>query len=271
MSRSEIPIFQVDAFTEEPFRGNPAAVCLLDEERDEGWMQAVAAEMNLSETAFPRPVERGYALRWFTPALEVALCGHATLATAHVLWETGRLAADREAVFHTKSGELRAVRRGTAIELDFPALPSDPAELSAGARRALGVTARNVALVPARSIGEDNWIVELESEEVLRNLSPDFAALRESGSATIMATARGSGEFDFVSRYFAPAVGIDEDPVTGSMHCALGPYWSPRLGKTRFKAFQASSRGGVIEVELRGDRALLRGRAHTVLRGVLLV
>jgi PhzF family phenazine biosynthesis protein len=216
-------------------------------------------------------VDQGYALRWFTPALEVALCGHATLATAHVLWETGRLPEDRDAVFQTKSGELRAARRGPAIELDFPELPSVGSALSEESQRAVGAAAKNVALVPARSIGEDNWIVEFESEETVRNLSPDFAALRASGTAAIMATARAAGEFDFVSRYFAPAVGIDEDPVTGSMHCALGPYWGSRLEKTRLRAFQASARGGVVEVELHGDRVRLRGRAHTVLRGVLLV
>jgi PhzF family phenazine biosynthesis protein len=260
----QIRFFQVDAFTAAPFGGNPAAVCLLEEAREASWMQQVGMEMNLSETAFVVRRDDGFDLRWFTPAVEVELCGHATLASAHVLWETGELAPEAEARFHTLSGLLTATRAGDEIELDFPARPGTPGEVPAAVIDALGVAPVNAVLC------EPDWLIELADEQTVRELAPDFTALDRTGVRGAMVTARASGEHDFVSRFFVPGAGIDEDPVTGSAHCALGPYWQERTGSDRFVAYQASARGGVVRVECRGDRVRLRGRAITVLRGELL-
>ena len=257
-------VVQVDAFTGRPFAGNPAAVCILDAPGDEGWMQAVAGEMNLSETAFLHPLEDGWSLRWFTPEMEVALCGHATLASAHVLWEEGRIAPDAEARFHTKSGLLTTVRRGGWISMDFPAKPEDEAPAPEGLDRALGVR----PLYVGRS--EYDLLVEVESEAAVRASSPDFALLRGVDARGVIVTARGADSgYDFVSRFFAPRVGIDEDPVTGSAHCVLAPFWARRLGRDELTGFQASRRGGVVKVRTAGDRVLLGGQAVTVLRGEL--
>jgi predicted PhzF superfamily epimerase YddE/YHI9 len=259
-----LAIVQVDAFTDKPFAGNPAAVCILPAQRDERWMQDVAREMNLSETAFLHPENEGYRLRWFTPTVEVALCGHATLASAHVLWEGGHLAPSTLARFHTKSGLLTAERRGAWIELDFPAAVAAPAAPPPGLLEALQVQ-------PA-AVGRSrfDYLVEVDSEETVRRVTPDFTALRRIDTRGIMVTSRASTPgFDFVSRFFAPASGIDEDPATGSSHCTLAPYWSKRLGKTEFVAFQASPRGGVVRARVQGDRVILGGQAVTVLRGEL--
>jgi predicted PhzF superfamily epimerase YddE/YHI9 len=227
-------------------------------------MRGVAREMNLSETAFLVPQDDGFNLRWFTPAVEVDLCGHATVASAHVLWEEGHLAANAQARFHTRSGLLLADRRGEWIELDFPATHAVPAEAPPHLLEALGG--------PARFVGRNkfDYLVEVESEEALRALEPDFSALRRVPVRGVAVTARSSGpEYDFVSRFFAPGSGIDEDPVTGSAHCALGPYWSSRLNRNRFTAYQASPRGGVVRVRVAGERVILGGQAVTVLEGVL--
>ena len=261
-----IRIVQVDAFTNRPFAGNPAAVCVLGEPRPDQWMRDVAREMNLSETAFLTPQNGGYNLRWLTPAVEVDLCGHATVASAHVLWQDGHLPEGRQARFHTRSGLLLADRRGDWIELDFPAKASVEAPAPEGMLKALGVER-------ARYVGKNAWdyLVELDSEETLRGLSPDHSTLRKIPGRGIIVTSRASGaEFDFVSRFFAPGSGIDEDPVTGSAHTALGPYWSPKLGKTEFTAYQASARGGVVKVRLQGDRVILGGQVVTVMTGELL-
>ncbi len=259
-----LKIVQVDAFTNRPFGGNPAAVCVLPAPRDERWMQDVAREMNLSETAFLHPRNDGYALRWFTPAVEVALCGHATLASAHVLWEDGHVPAGRQARFHTKSGVLTADRKGDWIELDFPATPAAPAAAPAGLGEALGSTPRWVG----RS--KFDYLVEVESEDQLRGLDPDFMALERVEARGIIVTSRATTTgYDFVSRFFAPRAGVREDPVTGSAHCALTPFWSERLKKTEMTAYQASPRGGVVRVRLNGDRVVLGGQAVTVLRGDL--
>jgi PhzF family phenazine biosynthesis protein len=258
-------IVQVDAFTSEPFKGNPAAVCVLDAERDAAWMQRVASEMNLAETAFLRAREDGFGLRWFTPAVEVDLCGHATLASAHVLWESGRLAAGQTARFHTKSGLLTAVRNGDWIELDFPSTPEEEVEAPPGLIEALGA--------PPRYVGKSrfDYLVELDSEAAVARLRPDFGALGAISARGVIATARSADPgFDFVSRFFAPASGINEDPVTGSSHCCLAPFWSRRLGKDSFLARQVSARGGVLKVRLSGDRVILGGQAVTVLRSELL-
>ena len=259
-----IRIVQVDAFTARPFTGNPAAVCVLREAPTEQWMRDVAREMNLSETAFLTPRDDGYNLRWFTPAVEVDLCGHATVASAHVLWEDGHLPEGQQARFHTRSGLLLADRRGDWIELDFPAKIATAAEAPPDLLSALGVEARSVAR------NQFDYLVDVESEETLRAMAPDFTALRKLPVRGVIVTARpSSAEFDFVSRFFAPAAGVDEDPVTGSAHCALGPYWAERLGKNEFTAWQASARGGVVRVRLKGDRVILGGQAVTVMRGEL--
>jgi PhzF family phenazine biosynthesis protein len=259
------PIHQVDAFTDRPFSGNPAAVCVLDRPAEERWMQSVALEMNLSETAFLHRAGDAWSLRWFTPAVEVELCGHATLAAAHVLWETNRLAPDEQARFDTKSGRLVATRRGNFIELDFPARPAAPAEPPAGLIDALGVAA--IAVGRSRY----DWLVEIGSEAEVRACAPDFKRLAQVEARGVMITSRSSDPaFDCVSRFFAPASGIDEDPVTGSAHCTLGPWWGAKLGRNALDAYQASARGGKLRITLAGDRVLLAGRAVTVLRGELL-
>lgn len=254
----------VDAFTAAPFSGNPAAVCVLPGPREERWMAQVAREMNLSETAFLYPDADGYQLRWFTPAVEVDLCGHATLASAHVLWEGGTLAPGATARFHTKSGLLTAVRKKDWIELDFPATPAEAAAPPASLMEALGVKAKFVA----RS--RFDYVVEVATEQAVRTMSPDLALLASVPVRGVIVTAVATTPgFDFVSRFFAPASGVAEDPVTGSAHACLGPYWEGRLGKTDFLAYQASQRGGVIKVSVQGDRVLLGGQAVTVLRGEL--
>jgi len=264
-----IPILHIDAFASEPFKGNPAAVCLLDEPWSAEWMQNVAAEMNLSETAFVVPrQDEGFDLRWFTPAVEVPLCGHATLASAHALWETGRLAQDKAARFYTLSGWLSATRNGDRIEMDFPALLSDKSELPKAVEEALKIEPLAV-VANARKDGPGKFLVELESESAVRNLKPDFDKLRRAVNAGVVITAPGDSKYDFVSRYFACHIGIDEDPVTGAAHCMLAPYWAAKFGKPAMSAYQASARGGEISVRLNGDRVILGGGAVTILRGFL--
>lgn len=259
-----IRITQVDAFTDQPFRGNPAAVCILPTVPEESWMRQVAQEMNLSETAFLYPQHDGFNLRWFTPAVEVALCGHATLASAHVLWEDGHIAPGQEARFHTKSGLLTAQRQGDWIELNFPAVQEKPADAPDGLAEALGTQFNYVGR------NKFDYIVELCSAEVVRKLQPNFTALKKLGVRGVIVTSRSDmPEYDFISRFFAPGSGIDEDPVTGSAHACLGPFWSGRLGKSDFTAYQASARGGIVRVRLEDGRVILGGKAVTVLRGEL--
>jgi predicted PhzF superfamily epimerase YddE/YHI9 len=261
---SRIRCLVVDAFADRPFAGNPAAVCLLDDERDAEWMQSVAAEMNLSETAFVRRLVEDFELRWFTPTVEVDLCGHATLASAHVLWSEGIARESRPIYFRTRSGILTCVRDGDRIELDFPAFPAAEAAPPAGLLESLGAT----ALFVGRSRFDS--LVLVESEGALRGLRPDFARLRDvPARGVIVTSAADDPRIDFVSRFFAPAAGIDEDPVTGSAHCTLGPFWGQRLGKSKLKAFQASRRGGTVHVRLDGDRVVLGGQTVTVLEGWL--
>jgi PhzF family phenazine biosynthesis protein len=260
-----LKIFQVDAFTDEPFTGNPAAVCLLPGPVEAQWMQKVAREMNLSETAFVWRLDEGFGLRWFTPAVEVELCGHATLASAHILWETGLLAPEEPAKFHTLSGLLTASKDSGGIEMNFPATPEEPTGAPPELIEALGVEPRYVG----RNIFD--YLVEIGSEEKVRNLKPDFPLLRDLPIRGVVVTSVASSPgFDFVSRFFAPRVGVDEDPVTGSAHCCLGPFWADRLGKTEMVAYQASERGGTVRVRVGGDRVYLGGRAITVLSGELL-
>ena len=259
-----LDLFQVDAFADRPFAGNPAAVCLLDGPRDASWMQDVAREMNLSETAFVHPTGNGFGLRWFTPAVEVELCGHATLASAHVLWETGMLTPDDTARFHTLSGVLTADRQGDWIELDFPARPVEEVAPPEGLAEALGVEPGFVG----RS--RYDYLVEVAAEESVRNADPDHRRLGSLNVRGVILTARASSPpYDFVSRFFAPGSGVDEDPVTGSAHCTLAPFWRERLGKDEMLAYQASARGGVVRVRVVGDRVKLGGQAVTILRGRL--
>ncbi len=261
-------IVQVDAFTAQPFHGNPAAVCILAAPRDERWMQDVAREMNLSETAFLHRRDGGYELRWFSPATEIALCGHATLASAHVLWTEGHLPVGQQARFHTASGWLTADQRGEWIELDFPATPAARAAAPRGLAAALGLPEE------PRWVGRSqfDYLIEVASETAVRGLEPDFTSLERVEARGIIVTSRASGApYDFVSRFFAPRAGIREDPVTGSAHCALTPFWSERLGKDELLAYQASPRGGVIRVRADGNRVSLAGQAVTVLEGDLVL
>jgi PhzF family phenazine biosynthesis protein len=264
------PLWIVDAFTDRPFAGNPAAVCLLDAPASPEWMQHVAREMNLSETAFVqrKPDPPVFGLRWFTPTVEVRLCGHATLASAHFLWEEGLLPPDAPALFDTLSGRLSAVRSRDVIEMDFPAKPMTRTEAPPGLEEALGV--------PLVSVHRDesDFLVELADERTVRALEPDHAALARLPLNGVIVTAQaGAGEagaHDFVSRFFGPGYGVAEDPVTGIAHCCLGPFWAPRLGRDEMTGYQASARGGHVTVRLRGRRVWLGGRAVTVLRGDLL-
>jgi len=256
----------VDAFTPAPFSGNPAAVCLLDQAASESWMQDVAREMNLSETAFLVRGDDGYRLRWFSPVAEIALCGHATLASAHVLWQDGLLPHDTQARFHTMSGLLTADQEGDWIKLDFPAKPAEPTEPPDGLLDSIGVHAP--VFVGRNSL---DYLIEVDSESTVRSVAPDMARLSGIKARGVIITARSSdARFDFVSRFFAPAVGVPEDPVTGSAHCCLTPYWAAKLGKQDMLAYQASARGGILKVSLRGDRVWLFGQAVTVLRAELL-
>jgi PhzF family phenazine biosynthesis protein len=257
-------IYQVDAFTDKPFSGNPAAVCIMDELQDERWMQDVAREMNLSETAFLHKQAEGYNLRWFTPVVEVELCGHATLASAHILWEIGLLKSDQHAIFHTLSGLLSAHQKGEWIEMNFPATLEEQADAPAGLIEALGTSVKYVGK------NQFDYLVEVDSEDVVRNIKPDFGLLQAVAARGVIVTSLAdSDEYDFVSRFFAPNAGINEDPVTGSAHCCLSPFWSERLGKDKLVGYQASTRGGVVKVRYAGDRVFLGGQAITVLRGEL--
>jgi PhzF family phenazine biosynthesis protein len=261
-----VPFFLVDAFADRPFTGNPAAVVPLSSWKDDGWLHCVAREMNQSETAFVVKRQQVFDLRWFTPTIEVNLCGHATLAAAEVLWDEGLAKRDEEIRFSTRSGILRAVCRGDRIELDFPLTPEEAAEAAPGLAEALGV----LPIYVGKS--QFDFLIEVESEAVLRSVSPDFKRLATVPARGIIVTSRSANdEFDFVSRFFAPASGIDEDPVTGSAHCCLGAFWRKRLKKSEFLAYQASARGGVVSVRVTEDRAFLGGKAVVVAKGELLV
>jgi PhzF family phenazine biosynthesis protein len=259
-----IPLLLVDAFTDRPFSGNPAAVCLLPQWRDVRWLQSLAGEMKQSETAYLVPNADGFDLRWFTPAIEVDLCGHATLASAHALWEQRVAPANAPIRFATRSGTLTAERQNGQIELDFPLNPEERVEPPPDFLPALGVTAQYVGK------SRFDYLVEVESEAVLRQMTPDFRRLASAPVRGTIVTSRSSDpKFDFVSRFFAPAAGIDEDPVTGSAHCCLADFWRKRLGKSEFRAYQASVRGGVVHVSVKNDRVILGGQAVTVTKGEL--
>ena len=261
----KIPFYQVDAFTVSPFKGNPAAVIILEKARNEAWMQSVASEMNLSETAFLVAEKDGYKLRWFTPTTEVELCGHATLASAHVLFEFGFYEPDEHITFYTKSGPICASFKNGTIELDMPRRDPKPMEKDPKIETLLGV--------PSVAMAEYNGtllLVELETAQMVTDFVPDFNKINELPQHDVLITAHEGQRYDFVSRFFSPKTGIPEDPVTGMAHCSLAPYWAERLGKTEFHAFQASKRGGELWVRLGEDRVFLGGKAVTVYQGDIL-
>ena len=286
MPKRGLPLIQIDAFADRPFAGNPAAVCLLPPQMrvDDAWMAHVAREMNLSETAFLVPTDDGaFSLRWFTPKVEVALCGHATLASAHALWETGVLAPGEPARFDTQSGRLTCRQSASGrIEMDFPAKLAAPAEAPEALFPALGVEPVKALAVLRNAF---DYLVEVDCEATVRALDPDHGRLRTLPVRGVIVTSRADhngpklwpdqdnaperAAYDFVSRFFAPGSGVDEDPVTGSAHCALAPYWAAKLGRTELVGYQASARGGTVWTRLEGDRVVLGGYAVTVLRGLL--
>lgn len=256
------PIYQIDAFTNRVFGGNPAAVVVLHEWLDDQTLQAIAAENNLAETAFVIPDAKCSKLRWFTPVLEIDLCGHATLATAHVLFREHF----REAThlrFETKGGSLAVSRKEDLLFLDFPSRPGEPVTIDDTLIKALGTS-------PESAILARDLMVVLESEAAVRAFSPDYSAIQTLDAFALIVTSRGE-EVDFVSRFFAPRAGVPEDPVTGSAHCTLIPYWANRLGKTKLSAQQLSSRGGKLTCELRGDRVLIGGKVVEYMRGEISV
>lgn len=261
-----IEIYQADAFTEKPFGGNPAAVCIMPGPADPAWMQHVARDMNLSETAFLYRERDGYNLRWFTPTVEVEICGHATLASAHILWEEGRVSRGEGIEFYTLSGVLTASIDGGMINLDFPSEPEHETDAPPGLIQSLGITPVYVGR------NRFDYLVEVESAEEVRAIRPDFALLGTIPvRGVIVTSASDMPEYDFIARFFGPASGINEDPATGSAYCCLGPYWEKELGKSEFLAYQASERGGVIGVRVRGERVKLMGKAVTVFKGTMCV
>ena len=260
-------VIQVDAFTDKPFAGNPAAVCVSQTSLDDALMQQIAAEMNLSETAFLYPLEGegNYSLRWFTPTAEIDLCGHATLASAHVLWSEGHLTAGT-ARFQTKSGELSVEQQDGRLRMNFPVQPVESAPVSPAV-----VGAMNHADIVHCARNKVNVLVELRSHKAVTSITPDFAKLKKLSCRGLIVTSTGPDPYDFVSRYFVPSMGIPEDPVTGSSHCSLGPYWRTKLGKDKMVAYQASARGGELHIECTPESVFISGQAVTVMRGELLL
>lgn len=260
-----VRIYQVDTFTEEPFKGNPAAVCILTESKEDNWMYNVAEEMSLPETAFIHKKENRYNLRWFTPTHEVDLCGHATLASAKVLWATGMVEKTKDIDFYTKSGVLTARSKGGWIELDFPIEAENEVDPPAKLIEALDVTPKYVGK------NRMDYLIEVDNKEIIQKINPDFRMLKEVDTRGVIVTSKANSErYDFVSRFFAPAIGIDEDPVTGSAHCCLAPYWKKRVNKNKFTAYQASNRGGTLKIRLGKERVYLSGKAIIIMEGKLL-
>jgi len=261
MTKSKI-IYQVDAFTAEPFKGNPAGVCILEKDASDEWMQNVAAEMNLSETAFLTPDHQDFRIRYFTPAAEIPLCGHATLSSAHILYEKGLSDKLREVALHSKAGKLSVRYDAGWITMNFPSYPVKPVKIQEGIENIIGI-------VPAELYRTDHgWsFAVLHNEKEVRNLKPDFGAMKNSEHGDLIVTAPSEDKtFDFCVRCFAPALGIDEDPVTGSAHCALVPFWHKRTGRIEMVSHQVSKRGGILKVADRGERVEISGQAVTVMK-----
>ncbi len=259
-------IYQVDSFTDKAFAGNPAAVCIMDSMPEERRCINIASEMNLSETAFLVPNGNGFELRWFTPTVEVDLCGHATLAAVRVLSELGKLSDSGTVTFTSRSGRLRAKMVDDQIELDFPITTANQCECPQDIIRGIGLHPQWCGKT------DFDYLVEVSSAEQVRNCQPDFGILSRFGIRGVIVTAQSDQtNYDFISRFFAPGAGIDEDPVTGSAHCALGPYWQAKLGKSELTGYQASERGGVVNVRIESDRIFLRGSAVLVMKSELFV
>ena len=265
--KSQITIYQIDAFTSEPFKGNPAGVCLLESKPKGVWMQNIAKEMNLSETAFVYPGENCHNIRYFSPETEIPLCGHATLSAAHVLYETGAVIAHDEIVFSSKAGMLKCRKKGRWIIMDFPLYDVEPVKPIPGFKHFTGIRPTEYYKT------EHGWILVLAQNEVdVRNMSPDYARMMSGGVGKLIVTAPASEtNFDFCVRCFVPELGINEDPVTGSAHCALVPFWAKKTGKTEFISQQVSKRSGILKVSLNGDRVEISGQAVTILKGELYV
>jgi len=261
-----IEIFQVDAFTDVPFKGNPAGVCLLSSEPPDSWMQNIAMEMNLAETAFLTKTPDGFHLRWFTPAVEVDLCGHATLASSHMLYEQGIAPKDQPIHFSTRSGILTARYDEGWIEIDLPNEACTPSECPQAIPQAIHTTPLFVG------INRRDYLIEVESEDIVRNLQPDLNALQQLNrfGAVVTAKANPGSDYDYIARCFFPNFGIDEDPVTGSSHAMLAPYWAEKLGRKELVGYQASRRGGYLHCRVAGDRVFLKGKAVTTIKGTLL-
>jgi PhzF family phenazine biosynthesis protein len=263
---ASMQIYQVAAFTEEPFHGNPAVVCFLSEPKNDGWMQSVATEMNMPVTAFLYKNDDHYSLRWFTSTTEIPICGHGTLASAHILYDLNHISREASATFMTKSGWLTANFNAGWIEFTFPSKPDQKTIAPKKLNQALGVKPTYVGK------NHFDYIVEVEGEDVVKNLKPNIDIIAQMPVRGVIVTSvSNSNKYDFVSRFFSPAQGIDEDAVTGSAHCCLGPYWERKLNKSDFIAFQASSRGGILKIRVNGERVLLAGKAMTVLEGKLRV
>lgn len=260
-------IYHVDAFTSEPFKGNPAGVCILEREMTGKWMQDIAAEMNLSETAFILKGNKEYPIRFFSPESEVPLCGHATLSSAHILFETGIIGKDEEIIFISKAGKLIIRYSDSWITMNFPSYELDPIKTPQGIERIIGIKPAELY----RTV--HGWTFALlTNEDEVRNLKPDFRLMENSEFGDLIVTATSDDKnFDFCVRCFAPALGIDEDPVTGSAHCALVPYWNRRTGRKEMISHQISKRGGILKVALKGDRVEISGQARTIIRGELYV
>jgi len=260
-------IYQVDAFTTEPFKGNPAGVCILDKEPDAAWMQNIAMEMNLSETAFVFPGENCLIIRYYTPEAEIKLCGHATLSASHIIYETGMVSIDKEILFLSKAGELHIVKQGKMITMNFPVFPLEKIEITSEFKMITGIHPQELYRA-----GYGWTLAVMKNEKEVRNLKPHFSLMKESIYGDIIVTAQSEDPaFDFCVRCFAPAVGIDEDPVTGSAHCALGPYWSEKTGKKDLNSHQISKREGILKVSLKGTRVEISGQAKTVFKAELYV
>lgn len=267
---SKMKIFQVDSFTDRPFKGNPAGVCLLEKEQADAWMQNIAMEMNLSETAFLLKNQGRFNLRWFTPKTEVQLCGHATLASAHILWEERILDGKEPAKFYTKSGELACEKVGNWIEMTFPSRQVRAAETSRSLIDALRLSGKEKKFYKYDGNGEILYLVEVAYDKIVKELTPDFEKLKTEDAKAVIVTAKSSSKgFDFISRFFAPSLGVDEDPVTGAAHCYLAPYWSKVLDKSELTGYQTSRRGGVVKCELRGEKVIIKGQAVTIFKGEL--
>ncbi len=263
---TKITFFQVDAFTDIPFKGNPAAVCLMQEEFPATLLQQIAMENNLAETAFLLKAADGYNLRWFTPTVEIKLCGHATVASAHVLWRKGMLPVTDTARFFTKSGLLTVTKNDEWIQLNFPRFNYSKVAIHNDIIKALCITPIN----SVRS-GDGRFIIEVADEKEVTSLDPDFSVLKNHETVVVTSKASASSGYDFISRSFTAAYGVNEDPVTGSSHCTLAPYWSEKLGKDKLSAYQASARGGALKLQVAHDRVLIEGKAVTVIEGVLVL